>query len=356
MKILHISDIYNANGNGVVVALSYYLKYEKMYSDVGLYNLNSSFECDCDYIFNKREYSDIGLLPDGYNKPDLVIFNEVYKKEYINIYKYCLKNNIPYAIIPHGCLVSNAQKRKRIKKMIGNILLFNRFIKKASCIQFLNEEERIGTKFKYKDYIISGNGVDVFTSVNKYNEKVKKIVYIGRYAIYAKGLDFLVNVCKNNIEWFRNNKVIIELYGRTSANDQEILEQLINDNCIGDVIQIKGAAYGELKEKVLNNAYAFIQTSRHEGQPMGIMEAMAHGLPCIVTEGTNFSSFVNEYKCGIGVSTDEKEIFESIKKLCDNMELRDNCAANALEYSKKFFSCDEIAKDTISKYKNLINK
>lgn len=354
MKILHISDIVNPNGNGVAVAMSYYLKYEEKYEDVAVYNLNKDFSCECKKIFNKSNFNSISLLPNGFNKPDLVVFNEVYKKEYLKIYKYCLKNNIPYIIIPHGCLVKIAQNKKRIKKILGNLLFFNKFIKNAIAIQFLNNEEKENTKIKYKNYIISGNGVDDFEKENINNENEKELIYIGRYSIYHKGLDMLAKICNDYSSWFRNNKVKIILYGRSSTNDLEILNELIKKYKIKDILIVNGPVYGGEKRNVLTSSYAFIQTSRHEGQPMGIVEAMALGLPCIVTEGTNFSNFINEHKCGIGVKFDSLEIFNAIKKICMSNELRNDYAKNSIKSAKDYFSWNKIIKNLDSNYKSII--
>ena len=148
MKILQISSIKNASSNGVVVALTSYLKYENKYADVALYNVNTNIIVDNVNCYSSVDYKTISSLPNGFNSPDIVVFNEVYKKEYIKLYKECLKNNIPYVIIPHGCLVKLAQKKKYLKKKIGNLVLFNRFIKKSNAVQYLNNEEYINSVFK----------------------------------------------------------------------------------------------------------------------------------------------------------------------------------------------------------------
>ena len=140
MKILHITSIANPEGNGVAVAVNNYIKYESKYADVALYNLEGNLKSDCCECYNYDNYKKVAELPEPYCNPDLVIFNEVYKPQFIIFYKECLKRKIKYVIIPHGCLVTESQKRHRIKKIIGNILLFNRFIKNANAIQFLKEK------------------------------------------------------------------------------------------------------------------------------------------------------------------------------------------------------------------------
>ena len=326
MKILQISCIDNLKSNGVVTALTSYLKYENKYAEVAIYNLRSEIIVDGIPNFSYRDYKTISGLPNGFNNPDIVVFNEVYKKEYIKLYKECLKNNIPYVIIPHGCLVKLAQKKKYLKKKIGNLVLFNKFIKKSNAVQYLNNEEYINSVFKVK-HIISGNGVD--TPTYKNNCTNKDLVYIGRYAIYHKGLDILVNVCKEYKDYFIKNNIKVKLYGRTRSNDIDVLNNMITKYELNDVITINKEVYGSEKEEILKNAYAFIQLSRHEGQPMGIMEALSVSLPAIVTYNTTFGDFVNKYNAGIGVNIDNKEIFTAIKKIYEDRNLRDTYSKNA---------------------------
>ena len=350
MKILHISSIKNIKGNGVAVAISEYLKNEKKYCDVAVYSLKTPIIVDNIDCFDYKEFNKISLLPNGYNKPDLVIFNEVYKKEYIKLYKECLKNKTPYIIIPHGCLVKTAQKKKRLKKLFGNILLFNKFIKKAKAIQFLNNEEKNTSVTKNKNSFISGNGI--YKSNIKNENTNNDLVYIGRYDIQTKGLDLIVNICKNNKDWFIKNNVKVKLYGRDSYNGKACLEEQIKG--YEDVITINGEVYNNEKLEILKNSYAFIQVSRHEAQPMGIMDALSIGLPCIVTYQTNFGEFVDKYKCGIGVDLNEKSIFEGIKELYKNKKLRNEFSENGIKYANDIYNWDIVSKDCIEKYSKLV--
>ena len=147
MVILHITSITHPEGNGVAVAVRNYVQYENSKVKVALYNIEGNLTNTACPNFNYKEYKTINMLPKPFCNPDLVIFNEVYKFEYIRLYKECLKRKIKYIIIPHGCLVKNSQKKHKLKKIIGNTLLFNSFVKKANAIQFLNKNEKENTHF-----------------------------------------------------------------------------------------------------------------------------------------------------------------------------------------------------------------
>lgn len=354
--ILHIIDVHNQKGNGVSNAVKEYAKTEKDIFNVAIYDLTSQLVENETNVFFNSKYDSISKLPAPFNKPDLVIFNEIYKPKYIKLYKECLKKSIKYIIIPHGSLVYKAQSKKKLKKRLANLLLFNKFISSASAIQFLNTQEKEYSNFKYKKGIILSNGINT-PSANNNKAIIKNFVFIGRYDIYVKGLDLIIDMVGNNLKWFKENDVIINLYGRITSNNTMIeMKKIINKNNATDIVRVNDAIYGEEKVKVLNNSYAFIQTSRHEGQPMGIIEAMSYGVPCIVTTGTSFSDIVNLNKCGFGVEFDINELFEAIKKISNDINLRNQMSNNSFNYAKKAYDWSIIKENITKEYKLLVTE
>lgn len=357
MVVLHIIATTNPAGNGVYTAVNEYIKYEKLYGDVALYSLRNYKDVNDYTIFAAEKYKSIDELDKPFNKPDIVVFNEIYKKEYLSLYKECLKKNIPYVVIPHGSLTKQAQNQKKLKKTIGNIL-FNKFLKNASAIQFLNEYERdCSIKINEKS-LISGNGID--TEIINLNEKIMldpfRFTYIGRYSIFHKGIDILINACYSIKDFLKENNITINLYGRDSLDTKESIQNLVNEKNLNNFIKVNGPVYESEKEEVLKNTSVFIQTSRFEGHPMGVIEALAYGIPCLVTYETTLGSFVNSNRCGISVNANVDDISEAIKTIYNNKDKFEEYRKNAIDYTKEIFDWKKIAKDCINKYDNLVKE
>ena len=60
--------------------------------------------------------------------------------------------------MPHGALSKGAQRKKRLKKSIANLLFFNDYINNAVAIQYLSDKEKAESRFG-KVKFIGTNGV-----------------------------------------------------------------------------------------------------------------------------------------------------------------------------------------------------
>ena len=81
--------------------------------------------------------------------------------EYIKLYKKLIQKKIPYVIVPRASLTLEAQQQRYLKKKIGNLLYFNKFIYNASKIHYLTENEMKFSKAFRKEYFIVPNGIDI---------------------------------------------------------------------------------------------------------------------------------------------------------------------------------------------------
>lgn len=356
MTILFIAKPLSERGNGVVSAIKNELLYLQKAATVALYNIGVPLEKDiAEMVFSVAEYQKIKQLPTPFNKPDLVVFEEVYKIEYIKLYNECLCAKIPYVIIPHGCLVDLEQNKKKLKHQVANLLLFNRFIKKACAVQYLNEQERSVSHFTCRKTIIIPNSIEMKERMYTTDPDCFKFIYVGRYDIVVKGLDLLVDTFIGLRQWCRENHVTLALYGPIDVHTNlELLQEKIRAYHCHDFITINGPVYGEEKEKNLQEASVFIQTSRNEGQPMGIIEALSFGLPCVVTYATSFGAYCNEQQCGIGVNFSQEELAHAIQKIYLDKAFWQQCCQNASACIQADFDIHAVTKRTLELYEQFV--
>ncbi|MBR2354230.1 MAG: glycosyltransferase family 4 protein [Clostridia bacterium] len=92
----------------------------------------------------------------------------------------------------------------------------------------------------------------------------------------------------------------------------------------------------DIKE-LLSAADMFLFTSKQEGLPRSMMEAMASGLPCVASKIRGNTDLIED---GVGgylcTSTDSDGFAAAITKVADNIALRETMRANNLETIKEY--------------------
>ena len=103
-------------------------------------------------------------------------------------------------------------------------------------------------------------------------------------------------------------------------------------------------------------ADAFVQVSRTEGQPLGVMEAMCLGMPVILSKGTGYESVINEKKVGLLTSTNSKEIASAILEMYYNRDKLNEYSRNSYCFAIENYSWSKIVKKTVEFYTNITKK
>ncbi len=97
-----------------------------------------------------------------------------------------------------------------------------------------------------------------------------------------KGVDDLLDACAIlNGKRCRFELILAGPPG--TAGDQTILNQKILARGLEEKVRYIGPVQGEEKRRVLDDAHVYVQPSRHEGMPLSMLEALAHGLPVVAT-------------------------------------------------------------------------
>ncbi|MBT8393805.1 MAG: glycosyltransferase family 4 protein [Bacteroidia bacterium] len=135
------------------------------------------------------------------------------------------------------------------------------------------------------------------------------------------------------------------------GDQKQKLENLIKEYKLSKNIKI----ISQVKriDQFYNNASIFVFTSRYEGFPNALIEAMHFGLPCVSTD-CNFgpSDLIQEGENGFLVPIDNQTILESrIKKLINDENLRKEFSIKSKLKTESFKS--EVV---VNQWENLINK
>lgn len=357
MNLLYISCLIGSKWSGPNKSVPSQIVAQAKYDNVLWFNINNTpkdrWNADVNFI-NSNDVPDLSIerLPEPFNKPDLVIFEGIYFFAFCRIAKQLRKMKIPYIIIPRSGLTSAGQKSKRLKKKVANFVFFKRFFKNAAAIQYLTKDEQENSGYSWnKISFVIPNGIEKKQDTKVWKEKSLKGVFIGRLDIYQKGLDLLLEACDLIQKELRLNNFRLNIYGPDRNGSKATLNGLVEKYNLGDIVFIYDSIFDEVKESVLLDSDFFVLTSRFEGLPMGLIEALSYGIPCLVTIGSNMAKEIAAAEAGWASNISVEGIANELMKIL-KLESLEGMGKNALELSEQY-DWNEIGRISSEKYRNL---
>lgn len=342
MNILHVCNIAHENANGISGIVPQYVLHQSKYENVDLLNLRTNQKID----INK--------------KYDLIIIHGVYEiNTLIFFYRYIYKR-YNYVFVPHGGLTKISQMKSRRKKYIANQILFKKFYKEAMAVQFLSENEKQNSiNIGNTRAIICSSGMDLPKErlYTVHNREEFIFVYIGRIDIFYKGLDLLLCAVSLVKDSMRENCAKIKIIGTNNDNNPlDELYKLISDNNLEDIVSIDlTGRFGEEKKRELLDADCFVQTSRSEGLPIGVLEALSYGMPLAITKPVGFVKLIDKYKCGYYCEPTVEGIASMLVQTIENRTRLEDMSINAYAAAREF-DWEYVTQETLTIYSELCQK
>ena len=182
------------------------------------------------------------------------------------------------------------------------------------------------------------NNVEVISNPNplkikssSYSRESKAIVSVGRLD-YQKGYDMLIDVWKIVAQKYPSWK--LNIFGNGEWED--LLKEKIQENNLEEQISLKGVSTNIEKEYLDSSFY--VMSSRYEGLPMVLIEAMACGLPIISFDCEHGPrDVIKNNETGFLVPTFDIELMaKKIIFLIENETIREEMSLASVERAKKY--------------------
>jgi glycosyltransferase involved in cell wall biosynthesis len=179
------------------------------------------------------------------------------------------------------------------------------------------------------------------------------ILYLG-YLGRAKGSFDLINAAKE----IRAKGVIavFDLVGDelTRGEKAQLREEIAGAEPNGH-LKLHPAAFGSEKITLFRNADIFVYPSYHEGMPLGVLEAMACGLPIVATRVGGLVDLVKDGVNGILVDPGRPDqIAAAIHKLAVNMDLLHAMGRRSYELVSEKYDLEQRVGQLVDIYKKVL--
>ncbi|MHB8901028.1 MAG: glycosyltransferase [Thermoguttaceae bacterium] len=297
-------------------------------------------------------------LPSPFDRPDVCVFHSTYIPVHGRIAGRLRRLGIPYVICPRGGMSQYAQAVKPLKKRLGNLLFFGRMAGGAAAIQCVSEgEASITTQWK-RPIFVAGNGVHLPPPAQMAvpgSRPSRRLLYLGRIDTEIKGLDLLVAACGAIRCELLESAAAIDLYGPDWSNSRGGLEDEIRRLGLDGTVRIHDPVRGDAKAAVFAAYDAFVQTSRTEAHSLAALEAMAAGLPCLLTRSGHMANELAAAGAGWAVDTNAEAIARGILHVLriPVAELR-QVGKNGRELAARRYSWDRSATLSVEAYRQHI--
>jgi glycosyltransferase involved in cell wall biosynthesis len=201
------------------------------------------------------------------------------------------------------------------------------------------------------------NGIEWNTFADKANASIKSsgnadeplvVGFAGRLS-REKGIDLFITAAHEIARVLPNVQFVIAGDGA----EREASIEAIEENNLSGKVKLLG------RVDDMPSFYASIDVllspSRTEGSPMGLMEAMASGIPVVATNVGDVSTLVEDGVTGMLVrSTDAAAMQQAVIKLLSDAELRDAISKAAQQRIIEQFSAERMARDYDRMYERVV--
>lgn len=169
------------------------------------------------------------------------------------------------------------------------------------------------------------------------------IVTVGRLC-EQKCMDRIIRLAsKLKSDGYNNIQFLIIGDGYLRGN----LDKMVQELNINDMVKFMGFMRNPFP--YVKNADLFLSCSGFEGFSLVICEAMCLGVPIVSTRTTGPDEILEDNKYGLLCNHDDESIYNAVKELIDNHDLRNHYAKQSLNRAKRFNP-----KDTITAIEKLL--
>ena len=273
---------------------------------------------------------------------------------------------VPYLVSLHGALDGVALRQKAVRKWLYMMLVQRRLLNSAAAVHALTlSEARHATALRVDTSVtVIPNGVA--PSLKQTIDQLETAAFLERYPqldgrrvllflgrlTANKGLDILARSFIDIAKRFDDAALLI--VGPNEGDTQARTTRLLQAAALLDRVTFTGPLAGNDKLAALACADVFVLPSYAEGFSVAVLEALAAGLPVVISEHCNFPE-VAECEAGFIVRNDVRESGAAVSTLLGDERLREQAGRNGCRLVEERYSWSTVGRAFADLYGSIVS-
>ena len=249
---------------------------------------------------------------------------------------------VPYILRPHGTLSTWGMKHRRPwLKNLSFRLIESSLLKHAEAVHYSTEQEAAEAEQwgQRHELLVAPNPVELYEDSRRIVPR--SATFSGRTVVLflsridpIKGLDLLLPAFAR----VRRNHpaAVLMIAGDGDPEFVASMRQQSTSLGLDDGILWTGFVAAEEKRAAFRDADLFVLPSYSENFGVAVVEAMAAGLPVIVSEGVGIHNMISEAQAGLVIKCSVDDLAAALDRALSDAGLRRRMGANGAELAKRF--------------------
>ncbi|MEJ7783703.1 MAG: glycosyltransferase [Solirubrobacteraceae bacterium] len=239
---------------------------------------------------------------------------------------------VPYVVSPHGALDPYLRRHGRVRKALSDVTWQRRMLRDAALMHITTEEEGeliatiapatpryIAPVGVWTDRLRSTGDAARFRARFLGGSDAEVVLFLGRIT-YKKGLDLLIRSFAHVAR--ESDGPMLVIAGPDDEDLRPRLEQLVRDEGLVGRVVFTGPVYQDDRADAFAAASVWALSSYTENFGVAVMEALAVGLPTIVSTEVNLAGVIREHRAGVVAGTTPEEFGAALVNLLADKEGR----------------------------------
>lgn len=201
-------------------------------------------------------------------------------------------HRVPYVVMPSGAYDPYVRTTRRLVRRVWEVAE-RHMLERALAVHvfFPAEVAHVHAVAPAARVVTSPTAFPLPEAVWRGPGRRPYVAWLGRYDVRHKGLDRLIAAMAH---LSAEERPELRLHGRDSKQTRQQVQALVDSHGLGSHVTVGGPVDGADKVDFLLSAAAFVFPSRWESYGIALVEALAHGVPCVTTTDVNLAESLRQ--------------------------------------------------------------